>query len=314
MRKIFKLKKWFTLKQAASYLSEAFEDEITEADIFQLADDKQLTLSVNFINSATAAIGKAVPVESAEIRILPSLNDFKTGRMDIVMQDDLPPDIINILRKACAYQEVTELESDLLGLFLSEAFTEDCLPVTPSFCGTLMPDKSNVIEIDNDRTQSIEGIWDIPMLGGDQLIIKQNLLEHINGAELEWVSMSDTFLVTEDKQKWAALRDSAEKFPTSELPADSAIVIRTTELQRFIDSFTDEPSPSPRSEDNNIKTIAVLTKALADRLGSGYGSPDKPNLSRIYEEILSKHIPEGAHGLAKSTVTERIKQGLKLID
>lgn len=314
MQKIFKLKKWFTLSQATRYLSEAFEDEITFADIFQFAEDKLLTLSVNFINSVRVSSGEIVQFENANICISPkytSIDDFRTIPTDF--HDEIPSEIIHILSKSCAHQQISELETKQLNLFFSNALPEDLLPVTYRFCGELLSDGTGVIEINSKLTQRVSGIWDIPMIGRDQFIIKQHLLNCLNGSELNLLSLKGTFLASEDRTKWIVLRNKDDTLENYELPEDCTIVIRTKELQRFIDFFNESNSPSPRSEDNNLKTIALLTKALADRLGSGYGTSEKPNISRMYEEILSKHIPEDTNGLAKSTVTERIKQGLKLI-
>lgn len=46
MSKLFKLKKWLTLKDAVSHLAIVFDEDITEADIFRLALDGTLTLSL----------------------------------------------------------------------------------------------------------------------------------------------------------------------------------------------------------------------------------------------------------------------------
>lgn len=47
-KKIYKLKKWLTLEETAKCLSTELEDEITIADVLQLAIDKELRISVNF--------------------------------------------------------------------------------------------------------------------------------------------------------------------------------------------------------------------------------------------------------------------------
>lgn len=56
--KLFKLKKWFTLSEAVDYLSNSCEENITEKDIFQLALDGHLMLSVNIVNPIVAHVGK----------------------------------------------------------------------------------------------------------------------------------------------------------------------------------------------------------------------------------------------------------------
>lgn len=48
VKKLYKLKKWLTLEETAKRLSTELEDEITVADVLQLAIDKVLRISVNF--------------------------------------------------------------------------------------------------------------------------------------------------------------------------------------------------------------------------------------------------------------------------
>ncbi|MBI5557214.1 MAG: hypothetical protein HY885_06205 [Deltaproteobacteria bacterium] len=50
--KLFGLKDWFTVSEAARHLSKMIEEEVTEGDIFQFFLEKRLKLSVNFVNPA----------------------------------------------------------------------------------------------------------------------------------------------------------------------------------------------------------------------------------------------------------------------
>ncbi len=52
MSKLFKLKEWLTLPDAAKHLAIAFGEEVGEADVLRLALDGHLKLSVNFVNKA----------------------------------------------------------------------------------------------------------------------------------------------------------------------------------------------------------------------------------------------------------------------
>jgi len=61
MSKLFKLKEWLTLEEAANYLSACFNEPVTQADTIRLAIDGHLILSVNFLNSVYARCGKAIP-------------------------------------------------------------------------------------------------------------------------------------------------------------------------------------------------------------------------------------------------------------
>lgn len=47
MSKLFKLKRWLTVADAAKHLSTVFGEEVTEADVFRFALEGTLKLSVN---------------------------------------------------------------------------------------------------------------------------------------------------------------------------------------------------------------------------------------------------------------------------
>jgi hypothetical protein len=60
VNKLFSLKRWLTLPEAARHLSILFGEDVSEADILQLALDGQLTLSVHFASRVACRIGTVV--------------------------------------------------------------------------------------------------------------------------------------------------------------------------------------------------------------------------------------------------------------
>lgn len=48
--RLFKLKEWLLVPETAQYLSTLFNEEVKNTDVLQLALDKHVTLSVNFVN------------------------------------------------------------------------------------------------------------------------------------------------------------------------------------------------------------------------------------------------------------------------
>lgn len=72
MKKLFKLKRWLTLPDAARYLSGVLEEDVSEADVLQLALDEYLDVSVHFINPVLVREMKVVPAASAA-RYLPRM-------------------------------------------------------------------------------------------------------------------------------------------------------------------------------------------------------------------------------------------------
>jgi hypothetical protein len=62
MGKLFKLKKWLTVSDTAKHLTVLLGEEVSDADVLQLALDGLLTLSANFVNHATAYRATRVPL------------------------------------------------------------------------------------------------------------------------------------------------------------------------------------------------------------------------------------------------------------
>lgn len=60
MNKLFKLKEWLTIEEAALHLTSVMGESVLEKDIYRLGLDGHLKLSVNFVNHAKARIGKFI--------------------------------------------------------------------------------------------------------------------------------------------------------------------------------------------------------------------------------------------------------------
>lgn len=69
MSKLLKLKEWLTLADAARHLSIMFEEEVSEADVLQLALLGQLRLSLNLVNFAVGKPARIVPLEDADLNV-----------------------------------------------------------------------------------------------------------------------------------------------------------------------------------------------------------------------------------------------------
>lgn len=68
MSKLLKLKQWLTVPDAAKYLTDACEEDVSEADVLRFALDGQLTLSVFFANkNPQAKQAWFVPFENSSL-------------------------------------------------------------------------------------------------------------------------------------------------------------------------------------------------------------------------------------------------------
>ena len=75
MGKLFNLKQWLIVEDAAKHLSIVFGEEVSVADVFRLALDQELTLSVNFVNGAHGRAGLLVPLNEARYDEITGLSD-----------------------------------------------------------------------------------------------------------------------------------------------------------------------------------------------------------------------------------------------
>lgn len=81
MSKLFKLKKWHSLYDAAKAMSVALKESIGASDLLRLALDGHLVMSTHFVNGAYGSPCVPVDLEKIEWKDLPSLDGERTLRM-----------------------------------------------------------------------------------------------------------------------------------------------------------------------------------------------------------------------------------------
>nr|WP_321459439.1 hypothetical protein [uncultured Vibrio sp.] len=95
MSNILKIKNFFTLKEAAVYLSNALEEPVSLATLYQLSADRQLTLSVRLINQAYALKGQIFECEDGDLvefkTELTTGEVLETSHFDYVTDDNSLP-------------------------------------------------------------------------------------------------------------------------------------------------------------------------------------------------------------------------------
>lgn len=83
MSKLFKLKRWLTLPDAANHLTTVLRQEVSEADILRLALDYRLELSVVFVGDVHASLCKPIDDSDVEYNEVPTLNGDRMLRLPI---------------------------------------------------------------------------------------------------------------------------------------------------------------------------------------------------------------------------------------
>lgn len=298
MGKLFSLKEWLTVADAARHLSIVFGEDVSDADVLRLALDGRLCLSVYFVNHAKARCGKVVRYSEPELRDaiatgnLPQDLKWHTwppGAM-AALRPDLPPD---------------EAEKSALMLM------------------SLRIDDDRYLTLD-DAVTTLRGVWDLPMIGNERLDIEheyQNVtggpavtLQGLDGAFVEGHDgqicqlqedydeneFQDGSLAQLERLKQYIAEDDIEDaeaesmlkvhkehrkeflekrrtkpakenhYPAGGLPKDAVIVVRTEALREFEQSVNGTPNgpekPISANERNSLLTIiAALCEYSAIR-------------------------------------------------
>ncbi|MDX2470963.1 MAG: hypothetical protein QNL04_10355 [SAR324 cluster bacterium] len=264
MSKLFKLKEWLTLDEAAAHISNVLGEAATVADLYRFSLDGHLKLSVDFVNHAHARKGKWVKTEDVEFELVESC-PFTGEKLDI------------------PYDRTTNNE-----LHVSE---DDWIYL-------------------EKLVVSIDGIWDLAMIGAERLDIEHNYQQLTSGPEVTLMNLEGAFVQQGDvicqlqesfynkpfqtdsktatklyEQEFLNGDDSEEDivqkirekhlkkflsgklndndyFPAGGLPDDCVLVVRTKEITRFIQSLEDTPAQEKPLTSKERNSLLVLIGAL----------------------------------------------------
>jgi hypothetical protein len=241
LKKLLNVKDWLTVADAARHLSILLGDDVSEADVLRLALDGHLTLSVHFVNHATAQCGKIIPRADAEIVEVPNI--FGGGVFKMIK-----------------------------GLHLSD---------------------DEVLSLDR-QIVSIDGVWDLPMLGAEQLDVEHKYQFLTDGLAVELTNLEGP-LVSRPDGAWGRIveRFSENKYfdknnlksprnhpdnyyPAGALPADAVFVVRTSALQD-LEARLSAPEPAlerPLGRKERA-TLLVIIAALAKLAKVDIAKPSK---------------------------------------
>jgi hypothetical protein len=265
MGKLFNLKEWLTVSDAAQHLSIVFSEEVTEADIYQLALGGKLTLSVDFPNGAYAKLGRKVPYDQAKLTELPIkkvdgtpiytiIGEHLTETGEVIQFDDKVRPIYGVWDLCMMhndrfdiewrfYQEISNISRDGFSL------------------------EGLIVKRDNIYSNLQELLSKL----GDEAFNKQSemilsaLDRHIRNACI--CESEAERMIAEHHEKRKKIRDDNKPhyMPASGLPSDSILVVRAEALREFEQSINGAPTgaekPMTTSERNSLLTIIA---ALCD--------------------------------------------------
>lgn len=311
MSKLFKLKEWLIVPDAARHLSIAFGEEVSKADVLRLALDGRLRLSVNFVNHAVARCGKIVPIDEAEYDEVPSIDGMRTVRLyrgptlftegrvtDVVELEKTVAQLAGIYDLPMIGNERLDIEHQYQQLTGGPAITIEGLD------GTFVEGKDSLIcqlqESWDDNEYQIGSTAQLEKL--KQHIAKNN----IGAAEAEKLLSQHK----EDRKKFLEKKKSRPAsesyYPAGGLPVDSVLVVRTDALRKFEESIKDTPTNAEKPL-TNIERDSLLKLVIGMAMkGYSYDPTAKKNsaVADIVADLALLGLP-----LGDDTIRKYLKQG-----
>jgi hypothetical protein len=195
MGKLFNLKEWLTVADAARHLSIAFGEDVTEADVLRLALDGRLRLSVYFVNHVKARCGNVVTWDETDWTLIP---DMSVWEGDFKINPDIP--------KPKDFASVSLVP-------FSDFKVKPYPPKLQAILNKLAPDERDkfipVLINQNiggerylslsDDVGSLVGVWGLPMIGGERLDIEHQYQNMTDGPAVTFQFLEGTFVEGDGK-------------------------------------------------------------------------------------------------------------------
>ena len=280
MKKLFDLKEWLTLEDAAKHLTILFGEEVKVSDVLRLALDGRLRLSVDFVNNTNVRTAKIVSIDEATFIDIPILQ----------RKDASKPDPKNL--QAVGHVKV------LNGISYFD---------------------NKVINYDDDeKVYSLSGVWDLAMIGGERIDIEYKYHQLTGGPDVELLNIDGSFVVDEKRTVAMHLMKQFKEFvydknlspekndenrrrnyyPAEGLPDDSVLVVRTSALRLLEDTIRDnqkknDPPIRKSAATKAADTYLVIIAALAKKAGINIHEAGAANKIRRELDLLGIPMTEG---------------------
>lgn len=314
--KLYRLKSWLTLEDAAVHLSAVFSESVAIHDVLHLGLEGRLKLSVLFLAPAHAIEGKVAHIMDTRVAIHPPgkiLGMEPVGHMET--------------KAAAAFgktlSEVVSGDSEIRGWLESGALM--ATPMAPKFADdTFITWYGDVAPV--------EGVWDLPLLAGERVSVEE-LYSSLVGGEPEldvwvpdgvWIERDDRVyalkqqfreegFVTKTLEELASWDNRpynpSKWFDLDRLPSDSRIVIRRKNLDAFISRLDEQESgqPTEGEELRALEALGLLAETVAKQAPK-YQRNGKPNRAQI-AEAMSQQAGE-VYGMSKSKLQRLLSDAL----
>jgi hypothetical protein len=271
LSKLFKLKEWVTVADAARHLSIVFGEEVSEADVLRLALDEHLKISVHLVNGAYARYCIPRKFEEIERESIPSLDGKSV--IQVPKHGRVWADWRGIFQ---VFPGVTELESAVWDLPLTDGGRVDVERQYQTLTGG--PELTTVV-LDGVLVASTAGyLYELQCHFSDN--------SHFKGELKKPYLHPDNF------------------HPAGALPEDSVLVVRTEALRDF------EKSIAGSGDEEKALSTTERTSLLKMVIGmaiKGYSYDPEAKKSTATKDIL-KDLDDLGVGLDAGTLLKWLRQ------
>lgn len=336
--KLFKLKKWLTLKEAARHLCDVCSEEVTEADVLRLALDRYLTLSVNFVNHAYVKPGKVVHFDDEKLKdlvsqgIYPSELEWIDGFYDkkILLTPRIGKDkYLKIKEKVVEIDSVWDLP--MIGgetIYVENKYQEltggplvELININGTFVGRndgIICEVQDIFDESQGYGADINKQLDkIRKLERNK--IKNNRKEKLLGLRREKLAK-----LKEEQDSWNKLR---KYYPACTFPEGSILVVRTDalrEFEQFIHDSEVEQNKTTKSNGyverharNREQILGAAFAVLAkwpDECRDAKGELLASKIANLIEAKANLFWPNAEPPLVVDSIAEHLREWIKKVN
>ena len=280
MGKLFSLKEWLTIDDAARHLSNVLGEDVTNADVLRLGLDGRLRLSIQFVNHTKGRCGKVVTWNETDWRLAPEPNFTGNEKME----QDVPG-----LTDQCRPNPPK----------LQALYDEICESERGKYCRRLLNliiDDERFLALSDDLTV-LEGVWDLPMIGNELRHVESKYHDLTGGPRAEpggffagaFVEGLDGQICQIQKRRDNNKLQSGLKAELEDLEHDSAQMMVLDPLK---DWAADEEALPHRAGENRKKFMDEGKARLATYYPAGALPEDavivvRTEALRVFEQTLN---------------------------
>jgi hypothetical protein len=278
MKKLSQLKEWLTLDDCAKYLTMTLQEEVAVADVLRLALDGHLILSVDFVNHASANLGKKIDASEVNFNRYQAFEAFfsQQDNHELKGKEILLPDATHFPdgRYVRFEKEVVSVE----GVWDLTMVGSERLDVEHKYQRLIDGPSVTLIGMEGAFVSNSDGNFARILESFDENEFIDGSLANIDKLEQDMTDgkFSDEkakalrkatkFAREKRRDERVGYRDPNNYYPAAGLPSDCNFVVRMKAIRAFI-AMIESPKPEKPFGLKQKQSIALIINALCREAG-----------------------------------------------